>query len=75
MNVWRRNLFQVPKENTGKSFINEPAPALYLWNNNSPYRDVPLKVFMLLPNLLLQRTSQRSKTICNKNTLERRLAL
>ena len=30
---------------------------------------------MLLPNLLLQRTSHRSKTIDNKDTLERRLAL
>ena len=30
---------------------------------------------MLLPNLLLQRTSHKSKTIDNKDTLERRLAL
>ena len=30
---------------------------------------------MLLPNLLLQNTSHKSKTIDNKDTLERRLAL
>ena len=73
--VWKRNLFQVPKESIDKSFINELTSAIDLWNNNLPYRDVSLKMFMLLPNLLLQCTCHKSKTIDNKDTLERRLAL
>ena len=73
--VWKRNLFQVPKESIDKSFINELTSAIDLWNNNLPYRDVSLKMFMLLPNLLLQCTCHKSKTIDNKDILERRLAL
>ena len=33
-----------------------------------------IKMFMFLPNLLLQRTSHKSRTIDNKDTFERRLA-
>ena len=55
MSLWRRNLLQVPQRNIGKSFIHEPTSALTLWNNNSPNRDVALKMFMLLQNLLLQK--------------------
>ena len=73
--VWKRNLFQVPKESIDKSFINELTSAIDLWNNNLLYRDVSLKMFMILPNLLLQCTCHKSKTIDNKDTLERRLAL
>ena len=73
--VWKRNLFQVPKESIDKSFINELTSAIDLWNNNLPYRDVSLKMFMLLPNLLLQCTCHKSKTIDNKDILDRRLAL
>ena len=67
MSVWSKNLFQVPKGSIGKSFINELTSTLDLWNNYSPYRDVALKMFMILPSLLLQRTSKKSKTIENKN--------
>lgn len=75
MSVWRRNLFQLPKGSIGKNFIIELTATLELWNNNSPYRDIALKMFMLLPSLLLQRTNPKSKTLENKQTLERRLAL
>ena len=75
MTRWKRNLFQVPKESIDKSFINELTSAIDLWNNNLLYRDVSLKMFMILPNLLLQCTCHKSKTIDNKDTLERRLAL
>ena len=74
MRVSKINLFQVPKESTGKSLIHELTSPLDLWNNNSPYRNVALKMFMLLPNLVLHRTSQRSKTNDNNNSLERRFA-
>ena len=75
MSVWRRNVFQVTNGSIGKSFMNELTTNLDLWNNNSPYRNVALKMFMLLPNLSLQRESHKSKTNDNKDTLERRLAL
>ena len=65
MSVRRRNLFQVPNESIGKNVIKELTSDLDLWNNKSPYRDVALKLFMLLANLFLQDISHKSKTIDN----------
>ena len=59
MSVWRRNVFQVTNGSIGKSFMNELTTNLDLWNNNSPYRNVALKIFMFLPNLSLQRKSHK----------------
>ena len=54
MSVWRKNISQLPKGSTGKNFIKELNKAIDLWNNNSPLRNVALKIVMVLPNLLLQ---------------------
>lgn len=75
MSVWRRNLFQLPKGTIGKSFNNELNHMMDLWNNKSPYRDIALKMFMLLPSLLLQRTNPKCSTLENRKTLEKRLGL
>ena len=71
---WEEINFQVPKESVSESTIDELTSAFDLWKNNSPCRYHALKTFMLLPNLVLQRTSQRNKTVDNKNSLDRRLA-
>ena len=75
MSVWRKNIFQLPKGNVGKQFIYELTKAIDLWNNNSPQRDIALMMFMVLPNLLLQRVSAKSSTLVNKQTLEKRQEL
>ena len=71
---WEEINFQVPKGSISASTIDEVTSAFDLWKNNLPYRYHALKMFMLLLNLVLQRTSQRNKTVDNKNSLDRRLA-
>ena len=75
MTVWRKNLFQLPKGRHGKEFINEMTKQIDLWCSNSPFRNISMKCLMIMPNLLLQRTSNKTSSADNKATLERRLSL
>ena len=75
MSTWRKNIFQLPKGNVGKRFVQELTNAINIWNNKSPERDVALKMFMVLPNLLLQRVNSKSSASDNRKVLERRLQL
>ena len=45
------------------------------WNNKSKYRDFAIKAMMLMPNLLLQKTTKKAKSSEYKEALTRRLAL
>lgn len=42
MTIWRKNTFQLPKRNAGKSFIQELTNAIDICNNKSRLRDVAL---------------------------------
>ena len=52
---WRKNLFKLPSGKSSKIFITE----LTTWIDH--YQFIALKVFMVLPNLILQKTSINSK--------------
>ena len=58
-----------------RCFIQELTATIELWNSNSPLRGISLKMLMILPNLLLQKTSHKTSSSDNKKTLERRLEL
>ena len=70
---WRRNLFNLPKGNLGKKFVDEKTKLLNQWvtTNEEQY----LMLLMMMPNLLLQRTSRKTKARENKNHLERRMTM
>ena len=70
---WRRNLFNLPKGNLGKKFVDEKTKLLNQWITSN--EEQSLMLLMMMPNLLLQRTSQKTKARENKNHLERRLKL
>ena len=70
---WRRNLFNLPKGNLGKKFVEEKTKLLNQWVTSN--EEQSLMLLMMMPNLLLQRTSQKTKARENKNHLERRLKL
>ena len=70
---WRKNVFTVPKGKTGRLFIEEITKWLEYFNEDSKYRCIALKVFMLLPALLLQKPSKKSKNGEHKSKLEERL--
>ena len=59
---WKNNLFLVPTGNKGKELINELAHWLDQFNKNTTFKFISLKVFMVLPSLLLQKPSATSKT-------------
>ena len=67
---WKKNLFKVLSAKAGKNFILELAKWLEHYNTKSNYQNIALKVFMILPALLLQKPSKTSKAKDNSNKLE-----
>ena len=59
---YRRNLFNVPSGKAGKFFFSELAFWLRQFNSSSQLNGIALKVFMILPSLLLQKPSAKSKS-------------
>ena len=72
---WRKNIFELPKGSAGKEFIQEMTRLINLWNTKSPERKTCLTALMVMPILLLQRTSLKYKSSEIKDHLKRRLTL
>jgi hypothetical protein len=58
---WRKNLFKLPSGKSSKIFITELTTWIDHFNKNTEYQCIALKVFMILPNLILQKPSKNSK--------------
>ena len=72
----KRNLFNLPSGNAGKLFIREVTFWLKQFNSsNSKYNSMAMKVFMVLPGLLLQKPFQASKCKDHTEALSRRLEM
>ena len=50
---WRKNIFKLPSGKAAKSFITELTLWLEHFNKNSEYQYIALKVYFILPSLLL----------------------
>ena len=72
---WRKNLFKLPSGTAGRSFISLLTNWLYHFNRDTEFRRIALKVFMVLPCLLLQRPSHQSKSKDHSKKLEERQQL
>ena len=72
---FKRNLFKIPSGKAGKDFINEMTFWLRQFNIKSKLNKIALKVMMVLPTLLLQKPSQKSKAKQHTLSLERRITL
>ena len=72
---WRKNLFLVPSGATGKKFISECTRLITSWNDRSPICNISMKLFMLMPSLLLQKPNKKSKTQDHIVCLQRRIEL
>ena len=68
---WRRNCFSVPFCKAGKDFVKELSRLYLAYGSASALESVALKATIVLPILLLQKPSKRSKTKSN-GTNERR---
>ena len=72
---WRKNSFQVPFGNAGKSFVAELARLYKAFASGSALEPIALMATIVLPILLLQRPHRRSKAKENASCLVRRLEL
>ena len=72
---WRKNMFDLPRGHTGKQFVANMNKLVISWINKSVKREYAMKALMIMPALLLQRTSVKTKSSVNKETLKRRLQL
>ena len=72
---YRRNIFKTPSGKAGKDFVNELSFWLHQFNSSSKLNGVAMEVFMILPTLMLQKPSARSKAKEHSTALERRLKL
>ena len=70
---FRRNLFKLPTGKSGKNFIEEITFWLRQLNANTKLNGIAMKIFMILPSLLLQKPSSRSKAKEHSDCLQRRL--
>ena len=70
---WRRDCFQVPRGDAGKSFVAEMARLYDAFSSGSALESVALMATSILPILLLQQPHTRSQTKDHIRCLERRL--
>ncbi|XP_066936770.1 uncharacterized protein [Clytia hemisphaerica] len=72
---WRRNLFLVPSGSAGKKFVSETARLINAFVDSSAMKTISLKALMIMPALLLQKPSAKSKAKDHTAALKRRLDL
>ena len=72
---WRKNLFLVPTGKSGKEFIKLKTEWLQKFNSGTSFQHLALKVFHVLPNMLLQKPSATSKSKEHSKALETRLQM
>ena len=72
---WRKNLFLLPSGKAGRKFIGEVSRLMSEWLHDSPLKDIAFKAIMVMPSLLLQKPSQKSKSKDHLRALVRRLEL
>jgi len=72
---WKKNLFSIPSGALGKQLLEEMTRLINCWCLHGPSRQYSIKALMILPSLLLQKSSKTSKSKENKEHLKRRLEL
>ena len=71
--LFRKNLFKIPSGKSGKLFINELCLWLHQFNTSSNLNSIAMKTFFILPAILLQKPSAKSKAKEHSVALIRRL--
>ena len=71
---WRRNIFQVPSGQAGKAFIEEMTKTINFFTSSSNMESIAITMVMIMPALLLQKPSKKSKTKDHVAYLNKRLS-
>ena len=69
----KKNLFLLTTGKSGKLNIDENVKLLNRWLEETALHDTAFKAMMIMPNLLLQKSSKNFKTKDNLTALERRM--
>ena len=72
---FRKNLFRLPSGKVGKDFVLELAFWLRQFNRATKLNGIALKMVMIIPALLIQKTSAKSKAKQHTESLRKRLEL
>ena len=72
---WRKNLFLLPSGQYGKKMITLLSEWIKLYNDDTCFQGIALKVFMVIPALMMQKPSAKSKTRDHVKLLSQRLDL
>ena len=70
---WRKNIFLLPTVAAGKLFIRETTRVLTLWLKDTRLGSLSFKALMIMPSLLLQNPSYKSRAKEHSECLKRRL--
>ena len=71
---WRKNVFLLPSGAAGKSYIVEMNNLIEAWiSDSTPKKNFALKAVMIMPALLLQKPSFKSKAKDHSDCLKRRM--
>ena len=72
---WRKNVFMVPTSTSGKKFFNKTTIHFDQWTNDTPLKSIALKAINVMPDLLQQKPSRKSRAPGHLIPLLRRLKL
>ena len=71
---WRKNIFLVPSGAAGKKYVRETTRMVEFFNCNSKvFGEISMKLLMIMPALLLQKPSFKSRSKIHSECLARRL--
>jgi len=73
--TWKKNLFLTPSGQYGRRLVKLLSEWLAMYNSDNAFHGIAWKVFMVLPALMLQKPSAKSKARDHSNALSRRLEL
>ena len=68
-------MFLLSSGRAGKRYVDETTRLMNEWLHDSPMKDIAFKSIMIIPNLLLQIPSTKTKSKDHLKALERRIEL
>ena len=75
MALFQKNLFKLPSGKAGKEFVSELAFWLRQFNKTTKLNGIAMKTLMILPTILLQKPSAKSKAKQHSESLNSRILL
>jgi len=72
---WKKNLFQIPNNSCGRSFVTSTTRLLNAFTRGNPLEPIAMKTIFIMSHLILQRPHAKSTAMENKEHLAKRMTL